>query len=186
MKWRGVPIWKTPSDMWIYQEIVTEIRPTRIVEFGTAFGGSALFYADMLDLLNIDGEVLTVDIDASRLQATHPRLRFLLGDPASQEIAAEVRAFCNGTGPVLLIDDSDHSYQHVHDELNLYHDLVTPGSCFVVEDGGMGYGLQDEPSGVVRACFEFLQAHPEFQVDWTRNRFGHTTIYGGFLRKVIQ
>lgn len=41
--YRGVPVWKCPLDLWIYQEIINDLRPDLIVETGTALGGSAFF-----------------------------------------------------------------------------------------------------------------------------------------------
>ena len=38
-RWLGVPVQKCPLDLWIYQEIVYEIRPDLIIECGTAEGG---------------------------------------------------------------------------------------------------------------------------------------------------
>jgi cephalosporin hydroxylase len=37
--WMGVPLYKCPTDLWVYQEIVVETRPSVIVETGTANGG---------------------------------------------------------------------------------------------------------------------------------------------------
>ena len=39
--WRGVPVLKCPLDLWVYQEILHEVRPDLIVEAGTKHGGSA-------------------------------------------------------------------------------------------------------------------------------------------------
>src|SRR5262245_2673621 len=66
-RWLGYPIIKTPIDLWIYQEILTLTRPQTIIECGTGGGGSALFFASILDLLG-GGQVLTID-DWTDLQA---------------------------------------------------------------------------------------------------------------------
>ena len=50
VKWRGVEIAKYPTDLWVYQEILNEIKPDVIIEAGTYKGGSALYLADMCDL----------------------------------------------------------------------------------------------------------------------------------------
>ena len=41
--WMGTPVMKVPLDLWIYQEILYELKPAVIVEAGTNRGGSALF-----------------------------------------------------------------------------------------------------------------------------------------------
>src|ERR1700751_1106084 len=37
--WIGVKTLKSPSDMWNYQEILTLLQPSLVIEFGTRFGG---------------------------------------------------------------------------------------------------------------------------------------------------
>jgi cephalosporin hydroxylase len=49
--WMGVPCLKTPLDLWVYQEIIWEMRPEMIIETGTASGGSALYLAHLMDLV---------------------------------------------------------------------------------------------------------------------------------------
>jgi cephalosporin hydroxylase len=50
--WLGTPTQKCPLDLWIYQEIIFEIKPDAIIECGTYGGGSALFLASICDLLD--------------------------------------------------------------------------------------------------------------------------------------
>ena len=187
VSWRGVPAIKLPSDMWIYQELLSQLRPECIVEFGTKFGGSALFFADMLGTLNVKhGRVLTVDIDPVPYCALRqPRLQRAIGDSVSREVYEQVLSFISrSNGPVLFVEDSLHTYEHVRAELGMYCGLVTPGSYFVVEDGAMGDVLNAPLSGVATACYEFLRDHPSWCVDWSRNRLGHTSIHGGFLQRI--
>jgi cephalosporin hydroxylase len=40
-----VPCLKSVSDLWNYQEILTDLKPSLVVEFGTHRGGSALYFA---------------------------------------------------------------------------------------------------------------------------------------------
>src|SRR5262249_1674464 len=46
--WMGVKCWKSVADMWNYQEILFELKPSLVIEFGTAYGGSALFFANVM------------------------------------------------------------------------------------------------------------------------------------------
>src|SRR5437762_848297 len=66
-KWMGVITKKSPADMWNYQEIISELQPSLIVEFGTAFGGSALFFASVMQQFGRPFKVLSVDTDFQRV-----------------------------------------------------------------------------------------------------------------------
>ena len=44
--WMGITCWKSVSDMWNYQEILCDLKPSLVIEFGTNQGGSAIFFAD--------------------------------------------------------------------------------------------------------------------------------------------
>jgi hypothetical protein len=109
--WLGVPVLKAPTDLWAYQEILSEIRPDLIVETGTAAGGSALFLASICDQLG-HGRVLTVDIDDRPVlelaynrpvaRPMHPRIRYLHGSSIAPEIVAEVRREATGAAGVLV------------------------------------------------------------------------------------
>ena len=51
-KYRGVPVIKNPLDLWVYQEILYEVKPAVIIETGTFAGGSALYLADLCAAMN--------------------------------------------------------------------------------------------------------------------------------------
>src|SRR5262249_24072336 len=83
--WMGVRTEKCPLDMWIYQELLHSIRPHFILETGTRHGGSALFFCQMCDLLGLQTEVVTVDVNRPANPPQHPRLTYLTAsstDPA--------------------------------------------------------------------------------------------------------
>ena len=73
---------------------------------------------------------------------------------------------------VLVILDSNHSRQHVANELESYHAMVTPGSYIVATDGSMR-DLYDVPRGKpewrednpAAAAVAFAQQHPEFVLE---------------------
>lgn len=186
MTWRGVPALKTPSDLWIYQELLTKIRPGLIIEFGSNIGGTAVFLGDVLTLLDVPkAKVLTIDVKDYEGRTPHRRVIYLQGNPATEEAVMDIvsLAVTHSQGPVLIIEDADHTYETSAKLLELYSPLVTPGSYYVVEDTGLGY-YDDEPlPGVARAVLEFVNTHPEFSVDWECERFGHTIAHGGFLRR---
>ena len=51
--WMGRPIIQYPQDIVVMQEIIWRSAPDLIIETGVAHGGSCIFYASMLHLLNL-------------------------------------------------------------------------------------------------------------------------------------
>src|SRR5689334_10415431 len=109
----GVPCLKSVSDMWNYQEILADLKPAAVIEFGTNEGGSALYFAEMLRIIHGGGHVLTIDIDHSRV---HERARqnknidFFEADTISPLVAERIREVRSKfPGRAFFIVDSDHS-----------------------------------------------------------------------------
>lgn len=131
--YRGVPIWKCPLDLWLYQEILHEVRPDLIVETGTAFGGSAYYLADLCGLHG-RGEVVSIDVKDRTNGLFHPRVTFLIGSSTDPEMKRKVLPRIPDGGTVLVILDSLHTRRHVLAEMRLWNDLVSEGSYLIVED----------------------------------------------------
>lgn len=185
MSWHRRGLWKSPFDLWTYQEILAETRPRCVVEFGTHRGGTTLYLAELLDTFQIDGHVLSVDLVDYAYKPEHPRISYLVADAVSREAVLAVQGFCRDE-PTLIIEDSEHSYQHVQRELDIYAALVTPGSYFVVED--TYYKSSDQwDDSAARAAMEFVNAHEDqWEVDWAREQFGVSICHGGYLRRKTQ
>jgi cephalosporin hydroxylase len=182
--YRGITTWKCPLDLWIYQEIISEIQPGIVVETGTGFGGSALYLADLCETLG-HGQVFTIDIQDRATEVEHPRLTKMLGSSADPTIRDQVLAQAPPNEAAVVILDSDHRADHVLSELRLWADLVTPGSYLIVEDTNIdghpvfpGFG-----PGPGDAVTEFLTERNDFAVDRSRERLLMTWNPGGFLRR---
>jgi cephalosporin hydroxylase len=182
--WMGTPVQKCPLDLWIYQEILYELRPDLIVECGTAQGGSALFMADICDLLD-HGQVITIDITARPDRPSHSRISYLTGSSTAAEILREVRDRAAAMKSILVVLDSDHRRDHVLDELRGYRHIVTPGSYLIVEDTNInGHPVSlDFGPGPMEAVEAFLREAPEYSVDNDREKFYMTYNPRGFLRR---
>jgi cephalosporin hydroxylase len=168
----------------MYQEILFEIRPELVIETGTAFGGSALFLATMLEVLGT-GEVLSIDIAQKPSRPTHRRLFYRIGSSTSPEILKEAGERARAASRVVVILESDHRKSHVLEELNRYAPLVTPGSYLIVEDTHINGNpvFKDFGPGPREAVLEFLLSHPEFEPDHSKERFLMTFNPGGFLKR---
>ena len=183
-KWLGVPVQKCPLDMWVYQEIMAEIRPDLVVETGTADGGSALFLASVCDSLGA-GRILTVDIKKSPLRPEHERIEYLVGSSVQDEVVARAREAASGAKCVMVILDSDHRKPHVLEELRLYGPLVTSGSYMIVEDTNLN-GHPVHPGhgpGPMEAVETFLADRADFERDPSREKFMLTFNPKGYLRR---
>lgn len=186
LSWLGYQTLKCPLDLWIYQELVTELRPDWIVECGTRFGGSALYLACICDLIG-HGRVVTIDTDDALqpIRPVHPRIDYLAGSSVDRAIVARVAELTAGSRQTLVILDSAHDRDHVLAELRAYAPLVSQGGYIVVEDSNVN-GHPANPThgpGPWEAIDAFLAETDAFTPDRTRERFLLTMNPRGFLRR---
>jgi len=154
--WLGRPIIQYPEDMVAVQELVWKIRPTMIIETGIAHGGSLVLSASMLALLDYcdaaeSGSSLTprqskrrvvgVDIDIRdhnrRAIEAHPlshMISMVEGSSIDQSTVDKVRQLASGHERVMVFLDSNHTHEHVLQELKLYGVMTSIGSYCVVFD----------------------------------------------------
>jgi cephalosporin hydroxylase len=183
--WLGIPIQKCPLDLWIYQEILSEVRPDVIIETGTFKGGSAYYLSSVCDSLN-QGRIITIDIQRQENLPKHPRILYLSGSSIDTNIIQQVKKQIYDGQKVLVILDSDHSKTHVLNEMLTYGPLVSAGSYLIVEDTNInGHPVvPDFGPGPMEAVQEFLQSHKEFTSDMEREKFYFTFNPNGNLKKI--
>lgn len=188
--WFGRPVIQLPEDMLRIQEVIHQVRPTLIVETGVAHGGSLIYYASLFEAMG-RGRVVGVDIEIRPHNRTaieaHPlfsRIDLIEGGATEPAIVDAVRAHVTGEERVMVILDSNHSYDHVAAELALYADFVTPGSYIVATDGIMR-DVADVPKGEpgwrtdnpANAAEDFAATRDDFELaqpDWAFNESGLT------------
>ena len=184
-RWLGVKVLKTPCDLMVYQELITKIRPSLIIETGTCFGGSALFMATVCQSIGA-GIVLSIDIKKPRRPVKHGRIIFHTANslaPATVEFVK--RRVQRYPGPVMVILDSDHRKRHVSRELELYSPFVTKGSYLIVEDTNINRAVRkDHGPGPGDAVDDFLATTDRFVVDPECEKYFLTFNPGGYLQCV--
>jgi cephalosporin hydroxylase len=199
--WMGRPIIQYPQDMVAMQEILWQVKPDLIIETGIAHGGSLIYYASILELIG-KGEVLGIDIDIRQHNKSaieeHPmfhRIKMLEGSSVSPDMAEQVKKHAAGKETILVCLDSNHTHEHVLQELNLYAPLVSLNSYMVVfdtvvEDLPSGLVPENRPWGVSdnpkTAVYEFLKNNSNFEIDTTiNNKLLISVAPDGYLKRII-
>lgn len=193
--WLGAACLKSPHDVWIYQEILVETRPTLIIETGTAWGGSAHFLGCVLDAMHAheathDGRIVTIDTETRDNEIGHPRVTKIKASSLAPKTIAQVRSMIGPSDRVMLILDSLHNRDHVYAELVAYGPMVTPGCYAIVEDSNInGHPVHtdfapDQGPGPFEAVVDYLQTTDRFEIDRTREKLLMTLNPCGYLRCV--
>jgi cephalosporin hydroxylase len=193
--WQSRPIIQYPQDIVAMQELIWQVKPDLIIETGIAHGGSLIFSASMLALLDLVDAIetgVTIDPNDSRRKVlgididirahnraaieAHPmatRIQMIQGSSIAQEIIYEVKAIAKDYQRILVCLDSNHTHDHVLAELDAYAPLTSIGSYCVVFDTI----VEDMPEDMFpdrpwgrgnnpkTAVWEYLKSYPEFEID---------------------
>ncbi len=199
--WMGRPIIQYPQDMIAMQEIIWRLQPDLIIETGIAHGGSLIYYASILELMG-KGEVLGIDIDIrehNRIEIEkHPmfkRIKMIQGSSIDPNIVEEVKGHTLNKKVVLVVLDSNHTYDHVINELNFYAPFVSVDSYVVVYDTIVEnlpenylpglirpWGIGDNPMTAVN---EFIAKNENFAIDNSiDNKILISVAPRGYLKRV--
>ena len=198
-RWLGRPIIQYPQDMIAIQEIIYNIQPELIIETGIAHGGSLIFHASICELIG-KGEVLGIDIDIREHNSIEikkhkmfKRISMLQGSSISPQIIEEVKKITQGKEKVLVILDSNHTHDHVLEEIKLYSPFVTKDSYLMVFDTivedlpedmhtGRPWAKGNNPK---TAVLEFLKTNTDFEIDDSiDSKLLITVSPSGFLKKI--
>ncbi|KAJ7318632.1 hypothetical protein OS493_037748 [Desmophyllum pertusum] len=132
--WRGVSIMKDPLDLTIIQQLLWELKPRTVIEFGAYKGGSALWTADMLKMFGCKSRVISIDIDLSMLDAVareSPDVEFMEGDLFHVEKYFPGDFLKNLPHPWYLSEDSHVNMTRV---LEYFDTFTEPGDYLCIED----------------------------------------------------
>jgi len=176
--WMGRPIIQLPEDMVRIQEVIYRVKPDVIIETGIAHGGSLIFYASLCEVMK-KGRIIGIDIEirphnrkAIEAHELFPHITLIESSSTAPETLKQIKKLVEPGESVLVILDSCHTKQHVLDELESYHDLITHSSYIVATDGVMK-SLHDVPRGnpewvwdnPIESVNDFVKRHPEFVLE---------------------
>ena len=142
--WFGRPIIQLPEDMIRIQEVIYQVKPDVIIETGIAHGGSLVFYASLCKSMN-HGKVIGIDVEirshnrkAIEEHELFEYIKLFEGNSTDPKVVDSVISKVKPDENVIVILDSDHTKQHVLDELHAYAGIVSVDSYIVACDGIMG------------------------------------------------
>ncbi len=181
----GLPMRQIPTDNWLMSELIYQVKPDYVIETGTLYGGSAVYYAGLLKLADTDAKVITVDINEEQIEPAakaHPlwaeRVQFIQGSSTDEAVIRQIRDEVGEGKKVLITLDTLHAPDHVSKELELYSQFVSRGSYLILQDTYY--------EGLREVLDEFLDQHEEFRRDPTPDqRFVFTKYRGGFLQRIM-
>jgi len=197
INWFGVPILQWPTDLQLLQELVYKLKPRFIIETGTYEGGSAIFFASLLRMFDIEGKVISVDNNLQKhtkqIIEDHPlgeNIILLEGNSVSADMINNIKQIVNNEENVLVFLDSDHSYSHVLKEMRLYQQFVSVDGYMCAFDT-ICRDLYDLPSGQPQwehdnphhAVMDFLKENDCFEIDKHMNRLLVGFAPDGFLKR---
>ena len=203
--WLGRPIIQYPQDMIAMQELIWKVKPDLIIETGIAHGGSLIFTASMLTLLETCGEienglVLGIDIDIrehnKKAIQDHPmskKITMFEGSSVSDQMIKKVNDFAKKGKRIMVILDSNHTHDHVLAELEAYANLVSKDSYCIIFDTviedmpdnsfpNRPWGKGNNPK---TAVWKYLKTHSEFEIDESvQNKQLITVAPDGYLKRI--
>lgn len=196
--WLGRPIIQLPQDIIAMQEIIWNTKPDLIIETGVARGGSLIFYSSMLELIGSSSRIIGIDVDIRERNRKeieqHPmfkRITLLEGSSIDKDIIKKVFDIAKNAKRVLVCLDSDHTHDHVLEEMRVYSPLVKKGSYLIVFDTVIEdlpdnffpdrpWGKGNNPKTAVN---EFLKRNDRFKIDKSvQNKLLISVAPNGYLK----
>lgn len=192
MSYRGVPCLKSPFDLALYMLLIQRLGPRTVIEIGTKYGGSALWFADMLSSHGVSqARVISIDNEPIA-QLSDPRISFMQGNAQALGDVLGPAVLEPLPRPLLVVEDSSHLYADSLAVLSFFHDHLTTGDYIVIEDGNLSQFsdplYERFENGPNRAVAAFLARHPsEYAIDDSLcDHFGYNVTYNpnGWLRRL--
>ena len=188
--YKGVPTHKSPFDLALYQMLLWELKPRSLIEIGTKFGGSALWFADTLRTFGVDCAIHSIDINPPDMSM--PGVAFHRGDGRALQDVLSSEMLAEMAHPLLVVEDADHHAVTTLAVLRFFDPWLRAGDYLVVEDGVID-DLFDASRAAVfeggprRAIGEFLaERGTDYEIDERLcDFFGANVTWNvnGFLRR---
>jgi cephalosporin hydroxylase len=198
----GVPFSKFPEDLRVYEHLMWAAEPNVVIEIGTQFGASALWFRDRLRMLMTYGRissygVISIDTETgpARMYLDHvdpcwpESITLVEGDVCDGGLARRIESLVPDGSSCFVVEDSAHTYATTMAALKGFSQFVQPGGFIIIEDGCVdieAMRLDEEwPRGVLPAIQEWLAdpAGADFRVRRDLELYGMTCHPSGILQR---
>jgi len=130
--YKGLINLKPPFDLVLYSNLIWELQPKTIIEFGSLQGGSSLWFADQQQTLCGGGTVHSFDIlnECIHPRAKHPNLHFHEVDLEDLS-SLDKKALKSLPHPWLVVDDAHCNLKKLVPYMS---SMMKPGDYYIIED----------------------------------------------------
>ncbi len=129
IKWKGNGLMKTNFTQTMYLQLLQELRPKTIIEFGTWQGGSAQWLFDMSKAIGFTPTVHTFANIDEIVTPLSEEIQFHIMD--NYKVSEYVIPFKTLEHPILMIEDS---HRNCLELLNKFKHFLLPGDYLILED----------------------------------------------------
>ena len=177
-KWQGLTLMKDPMTLTIYQQLIQDLRPKTIIEFGSFDGGSAQWMSDLNRIIANECTIYTYDIDTGPIRCYNNDIviKQLDVNNIHQYVEDNLIVLKQLPRPVLVIEDCHANVVELCKEVDRF---LNTGDYLIVEDTLDGGKYSDLDT--------FMQSTSNYEVDryycdfWGMNNSWNVN---SFLKKV--
>jgi cephalosporin hydroxylase len=197
-KWLGVQCQQDPSDAFLIQMLLWETKPDLIIDLGTNNGGSALFFASIMNYYNQNGKIITVDIkdfhknwinickdcsNPAESSLWKQYVTFYKGYTTDPKILETVEKYVNESKVVFVIQDASHSGVDVYHDLVAYSKFVSVGSYIIAQDTKLDRIKRGK--GITSNIEKFINENNNFMINReVETLFYYTQHAKGYLKRI--
>ena len=177
-KWQGLVLMKDPLTLSIYQQLIQDLKPKTIIEFGSLEGGSAQWMSDINRAVKNDCIIYTYDIDTVPIKCYNTDIVVTQLDvnDIQQYVNDNLIALKHLPRPILVIEDCHANVFELCKEVDRF---LESGDYLIIEDTLDENKYQD--------LHTFMQSNNNYLVDryycdfWGLNNSWNVN---SFLKKV--
>lgn len=182
--WNGEAIIQTPDDIMSIIEIIFKTKPEVIIETGVAWGGSLLMYHTLSKVVPIK-KIIGIDIFIpkdlkSRIQKKtnkSKKIYLIEGSSIEKNLIEKILKLTKLNKSFFVHLDSNHTTEHVLEELTTYSKLLKSNNYIVVGDTIVAHipyqkhrprqwSKKNNPNIALK---KFLKKNKKFKIDKTIN-----------------